>query len=169
MKAQHVCSLAYLLLGLVMCCMMFQLSCSLSLILNIFDLKEAKKLKNTYNICIFIVGLMCIACGVYEYNLDRRWHEEHLIFEALGLVVLCLIYFSTIVELLRKLRIFILHTAKIEACFIRIQFLIESSKIPVQFEFHLCLIRIRFEILFECYLSSFRIQFVSDSNPFLDK
>ena len=104
--------------------MMFQLSCSLSLVLNIFDMQEAKKLRTTYNICLAIVGGMCTACGIYEYNLDAVSNHEHMIWEALALIVLCLIYFSTIVELLRKLQIFVLAQAKIEAILIRVQFIV---------------------------------------------
>ena len=51
-------------------------------------------------------------------------HREHLIFEALGLVVLCLIYFTTIVELIRKLRIFVLEETKLEARLLSVQFCI---------------------------------------------
>ena len=47
-----------------------------------------------------------------------------MIFEVMGLVVLCLIYFSTIVDLIRKLRIFVLEEAKLEAWFVKIQFII---------------------------------------------
>ena len=45
-------------------------------------------------------------------------------FEAIGLVVLFFIYFSTIVDLIRKLRIFVLEETKLEGRLIRIQFLI---------------------------------------------
>ena len=51
-------------------------------------------------------------------------HREHLIFEALGLVVLCLIFFATIVELIRKLRIFVLEETKLEARLLSVQFCI---------------------------------------------
>ena len=47
-----------------------------------------------------------------------------MIFEALGLVVLCLIYFTTIVELIRKLRIFVLEETKLEARLLSVQFCI---------------------------------------------
>ena len=73
------------------------------------DLHEANRHKWTYNICVFVISLVFIAASAIEYNLDLLQGKEHLVFEALGLIVLCLIYFSTIVDLIRKLRIFVLE------------------------------------------------------------
>ena len=63
-------------------------------------------------------------CASFEAKLDQYEHREHLIFEALGLAVLCLLYFSTCVDLLRKLRVFVLEDIKREARLVRTQFLI---------------------------------------------
>ena len=72
---------------------------------------------------IVICTIYCVFAGI-EAAMDVRWHTEHLIFEALGLIVLCLIYFSTIVDLIRKLRIFVLEETKLEANLVRVQFAI---------------------------------------------
>lgn len=72
---------------------------------------------------IVISVVYVIFAGIEAYD-DVTWHEEHLIFEALGLIVLCLIYFSTIVDLIRKLRIFVLEETKLEANLVRVQFFI---------------------------------------------
>lgn len=122
--ARHVSSICYIILGFVISCTMYQLSCSLALVLNIIDVQEANRRKWTYNICVFIIGLVFVFCSAIQIKLDCAEHREHMIFEVMGLVVLCLIYFSTIVDLIRKLRIFVLEEAKLEAWFVRIQFLI---------------------------------------------
>ena len=111
---------AYIFLGLLLSSMMYELSISLSLVLNMCELKDAQLKKRTCNICLLIIGLIMIVVAVYEFNLDALTHREHFIFEALGLGVLCLIYFSTIIELLRKLRVFVLEQSKREACLIRV-------------------------------------------------
>ena len=49
-----------------------------------------------------------------------RARELWLVFEALGLIVLFLIYFSTIIDLIRKLRIFVLEETKLEGRLVRI-------------------------------------------------
>lgn len=67
---------------------------------------------------------MYMACIAIELTLDSRHESEHMTFEALGLVVLFLIYFSTIVDLIRKLRIFVLEETKLEGRLIHVQFLI---------------------------------------------
>ena len=73
------------------------------------DLHEANRRKWTYNICLLVISLCFIAASAVEYKLDITMGSEHMVFEALGLIVLCLIYFSTIVDLIRKLRIFVLE------------------------------------------------------------
>ena len=97
---------------------------SLALVLNIIDLEEANQRKISYNICITVISLVYIALAATEYSLDSLQGYEHLAFEALGLVVLFVIYFSTIVDLIRKLRIFVLEETKLEGRLIRVQFLI---------------------------------------------
>ncbi len=103
---------------------MFQLSISLSLILNIIDLKEANARKCTFNICISFIALMTIVGSYFEMQIDDLANEEHLAFEAIGLIVLCLVYFSTCIELLRKLRIFVLEETLKETRLVQFQFLI---------------------------------------------
>ena len=88
------------------------------------ELDEANRRKWTYNMCVFVISLVFIAASAIEYNLDLLMGKEHLVFEALGLIVLCLIYFSTIVDLIRKLRIFVLEQTKLEGILIKIQFII---------------------------------------------
>ena len=103
---------------------MFQLSCSLSLILNMIDLKEANRRKCTYNSFVVTVGVVFIVCSSIEIRLDEQMHREHLMFEALALIVLCVIYFSTQMDLLRKLRLFVLEETKKEARLVNVQFII---------------------------------------------
>ena len=88
------------------------------------DLHEANRRKWTYNICLLVISMVFIAASAVEYKLDILMGREHLVFEALGLIVLCLIYFSTIVDLIRKLRIFVLEQTKMEGILIRVQFII---------------------------------------------
>lgn len=71
-----------------------------------------------------IITFCYCGCTGFETYLDSVEHHEHLIFEALGLVVLCLIFFCTIVELIRKLRIFVLAETKMEARLLSVQFCI---------------------------------------------
>ena len=71
-----------------------------------------------------IISLVYVGLAALEYSLDSLQGYEHLSFEALGLVILFLIYFSTIVDLIRKLRIFVLQETKLEGRLIRVQFLI---------------------------------------------
>jgi hypothetical protein len=122
--ARHVSSVSYIILGFVISATMFQLSVSLAVVLSIIDVDEANKRKWTYNICVSVISLVYIFCCTIEVKLDMAEHREHMIFEVMGLIVLCLIYFSTIVDLLRKLSIFVLEEAKLEAWFVRIQFFI---------------------------------------------
>ena len=122
--ARHISSAAYIVLGFVLSATMFQLSNSLALVLDIIDLPEANRRKWTYNICLLIISLVYIFCSVVELHLDAHEHREHMVFEVLGMVVLCLIYFSTIVDLLRKLNIFVLEETKLEAWYVRLQFII---------------------------------------------
>ena len=103
---------------------MYQLSVSLGLILNFFDLKDANTRKTTYNVTLLIINVCYITCTAFECYLDSVEHREHLIFEALGLCVLCLIFFATIVELIRKLRIFVLEETKLEARLLGVQFIL---------------------------------------------
>ena len=100
---------------------MYELSVSLTLVLNMCELKEAITRKRTANVCLTLVGLIVVACAVYECHLAILTKKEHYISEALGVATLCLIYFSTIVELLRKLRIFVLEQSKREARLCRTQ------------------------------------------------
>lgn len=104
--------------------MMYELSVSLSLVLNMCELKEAIMRKRTANVCLTLVGLIVVACAAYEFHIAGLTKREHYIYEALGLGTLCLIYFSTIVELLRKLRIFVLEQSKREACLCKTQAII---------------------------------------------
>lgn len=122
--ARHISTICYILLGFILSATMFQLSVSLALVLDIIDLPEANKRKWTYNICLLVISLVYIFCSGVEIRLDDNEHREHMVFEVLGMIVLCLIYFSTIVDLLRKLRIFVLEEAKLEAWFVRLQFCI---------------------------------------------
>ena len=107
--ARHIASTSYVILGFVISATMFQLTVSLSLVLNIIDPEEAKQRKWTYNTCIVIICVVYIGCSIIEIHLDKNEHKEHLIFEVMGLAVLSLIYFSTSVDLIRKLRIFVLE------------------------------------------------------------
>jgi len=117
--ARHVSAITYIILGFLISATMFQLSVSLALVLNIIDVEEANRRKWTYNICVLVISLVYVFCCTIEVRLDNAEHREHMIFEVMGLVVLCLIYFSTIVDLLRKLSIFVLEEAKLEAWFVR--------------------------------------------------
>ena len=99
---------------------MFQLSVSLALILNIIDLQEANQRKISYNICMILISIVYIVLASVEYSLDSIQGYEHLAFEAVGLIVLFLIYFSTIIDLIRKLRIFVLEETKLEGRLIRV-------------------------------------------------
>lgn len=112
---QNIASLSYLLLGFVISATMFQLSCSLALVLNIVDIKEANARKLSFNICLSVISLVCIAGTIYELMFNGFTQKEILIFETLALLVLCLIHFSTSVELYRKLRIFVLEETKKES------------------------------------------------------
>eukprot|EP00354_Favella_ehrenbergii_P006191 CAMPEP_0170455168 /NCGR_PEP_ID=MMETSP0123-20130129/3205_1 /TAXON_ID=182087 /ORGANISM="Favella ehrenbergii, Strain Fehren 1" /LENGTH=201 /DNA_ID=CAMNT_0010718181 /DNA_START=239 /DNA_END=844 /DNA_ORIENTATION=- len=103
---------------------MFQLSCSLALVLNIIDIKEANGRKVSFNLCVGVIGIVCSVGGYYETAYDRYAQKQHLIYETLGLLVLCLIYFSTCVDLYRKLRIFVLEETKVESRLVQLQFLI---------------------------------------------
>lgn len=122
--ARHISTICYVILGFILSATMFQLSVSLALVLDIIDLEEANKRKWTYNICLLVISLVYVFCSGVEIRLDKDSHREHMVFEVLGMIVLCLIYFSTIVDLLRKLRIFVLEEAKLEAWFVRVQFCI---------------------------------------------
>ena len=113
--SRTVACTSYIVLGFIISATMYQLAVSLGLILNFFDLKEANTRKTTYNVTLLIINLGYITCAAFEEYLDSVEHREHLIFEALGLIVLCLIFFATIVELIRKLRIFVLEETKLEA------------------------------------------------------
>ena len=103
---------------------MFQLSCSLALVLNIIDIKELEKRKLSYNVAVISLGIICTIGSVYELFWHSQAEKEHLVFETLFLVVLCLIYFSTCVDLYRKLRIFVLEETKKESHLIVLQFVI---------------------------------------------
>ena len=122
--ARQVGEVSYIILGFVLSTIMFQLSVSLALVLNIIDLEEANQRKISYNICMVVICVLYIALASLEYSLDSLQGYEHLSFEAIGLVVLILIYFSTIIDLIRKLRIFVLRETKLEGRLVRIQFLI---------------------------------------------
>jgi hypothetical protein len=67
---------------------------------------------------------MTCVCSYFETKLSDLANEEHLAFEAIALIVLCLVYFSTCIELLRKLRIFVLEETLKEARLVQLQFLI---------------------------------------------
>mmetsp|Transcript_9882 Transcript_9882/g.12256 ORF Transcript_9882/g.12256 Transcript_9882/m.12256 type:complete len:308 (+) Transcript_9882:3-926(+) len=121
---QHLQALSYILLGFVISATMFQLSCSLALVLNIIDIKEANGRKVSFNLCVGVIGIVCSVGGYYETAYDRYAQKQHLIYETLGLLVLCLIYFSTCVDLYRKLRIFVLEETKVESRLVQLQFLI---------------------------------------------
>lgn len=121
---RNICCTSYIVLGFIISATMYQLSVSLGLVLNMFDLKDANTRKLTYNVMLVIINICYITCAIFEYYLDSREHREHLIFEALGLIVLCLIFFCTIVELIRKLRIFVLEETKLEARLLSVQFCI---------------------------------------------
>ena len=112
---QNVTALSYLLLGFVISATMFQLSCSLALMLNIIDINEADARKISFNICLSVIGVVCTVGAVYELMFNRFAQKEHLIFETMGLLVLCVIYFSTSIELYRKLRIFVLEETRKES------------------------------------------------------
>lgn len=55
------------------------------------------------------------AVVLYEMIENRNAQKEDWVFECMGLVVLCLIYFTTCVDLYRKLSIFVLDETKKEA------------------------------------------------------
>ena len=61
-----------MLLGFVISAQMFQLSCSLALVLNIIDIKESNGRKITFNVC---VGVICVACiaGTWYINAEDRY------------------------------------------------------------------------------------------------
>jgi len=119
-----VAALCYILLGFVISSQMFQLSCSLALVLNIIDIKESKGRTLSFNICVIIIALATSAVAFYQMVMNRYAQKQHLIMEVLGLFVMCLIYFSTCVELYRKLSIFVLEETKKEARLVQLQFLI---------------------------------------------
>ena len=121
---QKVQALSFLLLGFVISAQMFQLSCSLALVLNIIDLKEANGRKISFNMCVGIISVACILGTYYITAYDRYAQKTNLIYETLGLVVLCLIYFSTCVDLYRKLRIFVLEETKVESRLVQLQFVV---------------------------------------------
>ena len=121
---RNTANTSYIILGFIISATMFQLSVSLGLVLNMFDLKEANQRKTTYNVTLVVITLGYVACTCFENYLDSIEHREHLIFEVLGLIVLCLIFFCTIVELIRKLRIFVLEETKLEARLLSMQFCI---------------------------------------------
>ena len=50
-----------MLLGFVISAQMFQLSCSLALVLNIIDIKESFGRKVTFNVCVSVICVACIA------------------------------------------------------------------------------------------------------------
>lgn len=87
-------------------------------------MKEANQKKLTYNVTLIVIVIVYLICAGFENYLDSIEHREHLIFEALGLLVLCLIFFATIVELIRKLKIFVLEETKLEARLLSVQFAI---------------------------------------------
>lgn len=111
----HIVATTYILLGFIISATEFQLAVSLALILNIIDVKEANARKTTFNICVSIISVVTCIGSYLETTIDDLANASHLIFEAIGLIVLCLIYFSTSVELLRKLRIFVLEETLKEA------------------------------------------------------
>jgi len=111
----HIQATAYILLGFIISATEFQLAVSLALILNIIDVKEANARKTTFNICVSIISVVTCIGAYLETTIDDLANASHLVFEAIGLIVLCLIYFSTSVELLRKLRIFVLEETLKEA------------------------------------------------------
>ena len=84
------------------------------------DFKEAQLRKVSYNIGMIVICVIFTAASTLECVEDILYMSPHLIYEALGLIVLCVIYFSTIVELIRKLRIFVLEETKLEANLIRL-------------------------------------------------
>ena len=94
------------------------------MILNIIDVKEANARKTTFNICVSIISVVTCIGAYLETTIDDLANASHLVFEAIGLIVLCLIYFSTSVELLRKLRIFVLEETLKEARLVQLQFFI---------------------------------------------
>ena len=122
--SMHIAGFSYVLLGFALSITMFQLSCSLALILNMIDLKEANRRRCTYNWAVIVIASFYVFCSVIEIRLDEQMHQEHLMFEVLGLIVLCLIYFSTCMDLLRKLRVFVLEETKKEARLVTLQFII---------------------------------------------
>ena len=122
MIALHTGAVAYILLGFVISVTMFQLSVSLALVLCMIDVKEANTRKMTFNVAMLVIGVATIICACFETSMSAIASKEHLIFEVIGLLVLCLVYFTTIVELLRRLRIFVLDESKQEARLIRLQF-----------------------------------------------
>lgn len=64
-------ALSYMLLGFVISATMFQLSCSLALVLNIIDIKEAKRRRFTYNMSVIVLSIVCIFGTVYELSCNR--------------------------------------------------------------------------------------------------
>ena len=68
----HIQVLSYILLGFVISATMFQLSCSLALVLNIIDIKELEKRKLSYNVAVIILGITCTICSFYELF----WHNQ---------------------------------------------------------------------------------------------
>ena len=65
--ARQISAVSYILLGFVLSTIMFQLSVSLALVLNIIDLEEANQRKITYNICIGLISVAYIVLAIVEY------------------------------------------------------------------------------------------------------
>ena len=103
---------------------MNQLAVSLALILNMMDPPEARERKITYNVCMILISFGFMGCCALEIWVDKKDLREHPIYELIGLLVLSVIYFTTIIDLLKKLKIFVLDETKAEAWYIRLQFLI---------------------------------------------
>ena len=70
--ARYVGDVSYILLGFVLSAIMFQLSVSLSLILNMIDLEEANAHKFTFNICITFICVVYIGFSITEVLLDKQ-------------------------------------------------------------------------------------------------
>ena len=64
--ARNAASISYIVLGFIISASMYQLSISLSLVLNMCDLKDANTRKTTYNVTLFVITLGYITCAVIE-------------------------------------------------------------------------------------------------------
>jgi len=63
---RNVCCTSYIVLGFIISATMYQLSVSLGLVLNMFDLKDANTRKMTYNVTLVVINICYITCAVFE-------------------------------------------------------------------------------------------------------